>query len=116
MLKKVYRLRKRRDFRRTYQKGKILKTRYFVLYWRPNGLKNYRIGFSVSKKLGSAVIRNRVKRQLREICRRKAADFVPGFDYIFIARFGIKEISPALLELEVAKAAAKPGLKTEVEK
>jgi ribonuclease P protein component len=57
-----------------------------VLYILRVEEKRKRIGFSVSKKCGGAVVRNRIKRRLREICRQQAALFRPGFDAVIIAR------------------------------
>ena len=101
MLKKEYRLRKRFEFRRVYQRGKMIKNRNFVLYYRPNRLETCRIGFSVSKKIGKAVVRNRVKRRLREACRLHLAEFVKGYDYIFIARLPIRQESTAALGRQI---------------
>ena len=86
MLKKSDRLRKRLDFKRTYRRGKTVKNRFFVLYYAPNNSGTRQIGFSVSKKIGKAVVRNRVKRKLREACRLNLDHFAKGFNYIFIAR------------------------------
>jgi ribonuclease P protein component len=53
----------------------------------PNGLAEARIGFTVTKKLGSAVIRNRIRRRLREAARLVFPDCaVAGYDYVAIAR------------------------------
>lgn len=52
----------------------------------PNGLSLTRCGFSVGKKVGGAVVRNRVKRLLREITRLTPIE--PGWDIVFIARSG----------------------------
>jgi len=93
MLKKTYRLKRREDFRLVYKRGRSKAGSLLVLYARKNGLSHHRVGFSVSKKVGKAVERNRVKRQLREICRLNPQWFKPGFDYIFIARSPIKSAS-----------------------
>lgn len=45
-----------------------------------------RFGFTVSKKVGDAVVRNRLRRRLREICRLHLAAFAPGWDVVFVAR------------------------------
>jgi ribonuclease P protein component len=55
----------------------------------PNGLSNARFGLTVTKKLGTAVVRNRIRRRLREAARAVfPAAASPGFDYVAIARPG----------------------------
>lgn len=57
-----------------------------VLYCRPNGTAQNRVGVTVSIKLGCAVRRNRVRRRLREIYRLNEERFMPGFDLVVVAR------------------------------
>ncbi len=52
----------------------------------PNGRAYSRFGFSVSKRIGKAVVRNRVRRRLREAIRLQQAAIAPGWDVVFIAR------------------------------
>lgn len=53
----------------------------------PNGLREPRLGFTVTKKIGSAVVRNRIRRRLREAARQVFPDgALSGFDYVAIAR------------------------------
>ena len=59
---------------------------YLVLYARPNRIGGNRIGLTVSKKLGCAVVRNRVRRRLREIYRLHEDRFIPGWDIVVVAR------------------------------
>ena len=59
---------------------------FFVLYARPNRLSTNRVGLTVSKKLGCAVVRNRVRRRLREIYRLNEDRFAPGWDIVVVAR------------------------------
>ena len=59
---------------------------YLVLYARKNRLGCNRIGITVSKKLGHAVIRNRTRRRLREIYRLNEEKFQPGWDIVVVAR------------------------------
>lgn len=73
-------------FRRLYQRGSSAANRYLVLYCRRNGAPKNRIGVTVSAKLGGAVVRNRVRRRLREVYRLHEAQFLPGFDLVVVAR------------------------------
>ena len=59
---------------------------YLVLYARPNREGINRVGITVSKKLGHAVVRNRIRRRLREIYRLNEERFVPGWDIVVVAR------------------------------
>ena len=73
-------------FRRLYQKGKSSANRYLVLYCRRNGSSENRIGYTVSAKLGKAVVRNKVRRRLREIYRLHEGQFKPGWDLVVVVR------------------------------
>ena len=59
---------------------------YLVLYARKNRTTTNRVGITVSKKLGYAVVRNRVRRRLREVYRLNEAKFLPGWDIVVVAR------------------------------
>ena len=78
-------LKKNHIFRRLYA-SKGVANSYLVLYARPNRSDSNRIGFTVSKKLGHAVVRNRTRRRLREVYRLNEAVFRPGWDIVVVAR------------------------------
>ena len=59
---------------------------FLVLYARKNHLGRNRVGITVSKKLGHAVVRNRVRRRLREVYRLHEMQFAPGWDIVVVAR------------------------------
>lgn len=79
-------LKKNSEFKKVYRNGKSAANRYLVLYKVPNGGLERRFGFSISKKVGKAVCRNRLRRILKEICRLNLARFPDGHDFIFIVR------------------------------
>ena len=59
---------------------------FVVLYARKNGTDTNRVGITVSKKLGHAVVRNRVRRRLRDVYRLNEEKFLPGYDIVVVAR------------------------------
>ena len=87
MLKPIYRLKKRRDFSYIYRRGRSRATRNIALsYIKTRNVDELLIGFSASKKVGNAVIRNRVKRLMRESARLRMDKFPKGYRIIFNAR------------------------------
>jgi ribonuclease P protein component len=91
------RLSRSRDFDTVYRHGKSVSTRFLVLYWFPreDADGEPRLGLAVPKANGGAVVRNRIKRQLREIWRARLPQVDPGRDYVLIARPGLAEASEA---------------------
>lgn len=85
MLPRHERLRRRKDFLACYQEGKVYAQAHLVLYVRPQA-SGRRFGFVVGKKVGKAVVRNRVKRRLRAACRECLPNLSDGFDAVFVAR------------------------------
>ncbi|MCL6557305.1 MAG: ribonuclease P protein component [Firmicutes bacterium] len=79
-------LKKKKDFQRVYRRGLSVASGALVLYLSRNRGQGRRFGFSVSKKTGKAVVRNRVRRVLREICRLNEEWFPQGYDVVIIAR------------------------------
>ena len=73
-------------FRRVYQRGKSSAGRYVVVYCRKNGLDGNRLGLTVGGKVGKAVVRNRIRRRIREAYRLSEGDYRRGFDIVVVAR------------------------------
>ena len=80
----VGRLTEARDFAALRREGRSGADRLLVVVVRPNGREWSRVGFSVSKRLGNAVVRNRTKRRLREAVR--LVHVSKGLDFLVIAR------------------------------
>ena len=82
------RLRSSRDFQRVRRHGRHLSGECLTLGYARQGKDagETRVGFSVSKRVGNAVARNRVKRRLREITRRMLADLPVGWDIVLSAK------------------------------
>lgn len=83
---------------------------FLVLYARKNRTNRNRVGITVSKKLGHAVVRNRVRRRLREIYRLNEAQFLPGYDIVVVARSRAVEASFQELRESYLSLARKAGL------
>lgn len=82
----------------------------FVLLVRPrgDGSETMRVGYTVTKKIGNAVVRNRMKRRLRELARAiLPVEGVAGADHVLIGRMGGIERDFGLLGRELSKALAK---------
>ena len=112
-LRRVQRLRSPRDFQRVRAQGRRVSGAVLLLGYaardEPHNSGLTRIGFSVSRRVGGAVIRNRVKRRLREIMRRKLARIAPGYDLVITARPGA-DARMETLEQEVAGLLARARL------
>lgn len=85
-LKRCFSLKRNKQFRQVYRKGKSVACRELVLIYAKNRSDMVHVGLSVGKKLGNSVVRNRVKRRLREAFRPNLPLLLPGFDLIVIAR------------------------------
>jgi ribonuclease P protein component len=86
-LKKEFRIKKRRDFVRASQSGFSFRAHSVVLQCGFNDLDAYRVGFTASKRVGNAVIRNLCKRRMRAVADMTFPEVgLAGVDYILIAR------------------------------
>ncbi len=117
MLPAEQRLRENRDFRLIYARGRSHADSLAVIYvLRRNGdyvnaAPGRRIGFVVSKKLGDAVVRNRIKRRLREALRLRLPDLCEGpFDIIFVGRTGAKGAEWPAIQASVGDLLRRAGM------
>ncbi|MFK2826557.1 ribonuclease P protein component [Bacillus sp. B190/17] len=86
-MKKTFRIKKDRDFQSVFKGGQSFANRQFVIYMYKSNLQvPFRIGLSVSKKIGNAVTRNRIKRHIRHSFTELKEEILPGYEFIIIAR------------------------------
>lgn len=104
------RIKKNSQFRFIYSRGKSYSNDKLVLYIFRNRKNINRIGLSVSKKVGKSVIRNRIKRLIREGYRLNKDMYKRGYDLIFIARVGSKNAKFTDIEKSVIYLMKKGGL------
>ncbi len=83
------RLKEAKKFSLLFREGKSIANNLLVLYYKPGPAKEREAGFTVGKKLGGAVTRNKFKRRMKESYRSLLDNVPPGFTVLFIARRGI---------------------------
>lgn len=97
-----HRLRKNNQFSFIYKKGERFHSEHFTLFALKSKYESYRIGFSISKKLGKANQRNKLKRRLKEISRRDLK--IPSFcNFVVLAKDGACELSFEEIKKEMLK-------------
>lgn len=86
-VRKSQRIKKNKEFQQVFNEGKSYANRQFVVYCLPKeGQKEFRIGLSIGKKIGNAVIRNQVKRYIRQVFFEIKEELRQDMDYVIIAR------------------------------
>lgn len=99
------------DFKKAYASGRSVANRYLVLYYLKRDQEENRLGFSISKRVGSAVERNRLKRRLSEIYRSRQAEIKKPYDLIVVCRVRAAGLSFQNLEDTFVDVLVKAGLR-----
>ncbi len=99
----MHRLRQRADFIAIQGGGRKSHGSHLLVLWRASSVPSWRVGFTVSRKVGNAVVRNRIKRRLREIVRREPHG-LDGVDVVVIARSSAATASFEDLRADVQRA------------
>ena len=97
-MKKRFRVKKEKDFSAIFKNGESFANRKFVIYRLANTEQHFRVGLSVSKKLGNAVTRNQIKRRIRHILIEHKNQLVENVDFVVIARKGVEILDYAEME------------------
>jgi ribonuclease P protein component len=93
-----YHIRRGCDFQRAYRRRSSASDRHVVVFGCENGLTHPRLGLSVSRKVGGAVVRNRWKRLIRTAFRLRREELPEGVDLVVIPRQGVEPDLSRLLE------------------
>lgn len=106
------RLRKRADFNVVYRHGRSFANSQFVVYWRRRSGQrgSFRMGVSASSKLGGAVVRNRLRRMVKEIVRLNAGKLMDDVDLILIVRKPALSLPYKEMEGSILHVLRKAGL------
>ena len=107
-------IKKNSRFRTIYATAKSRADRLLVIYRAPGEEEYSRIGITVSGKIGHAVVRNRIRRRIREAVRLSEEKFLPGWDIVFVARKPAAQADYRELEESVMKLSGAMGLLKEV--
>lgn len=93
-MNKKQRIKKNKEFQEVFKKGKSYANRQFVVYClQKEGQEKFRIGLSVSKKIGKAVTRVQIKRYIRQVFLELKDDLRQDMDYVIIARNPAAELN-----------------------
>jgi len=110
-MQRKLRLRDRSDFNRIYRGGKSFANGQFVVYWsKRSETEQFRMGVSVSKKLGNAVVRNRMRRVVKEMVRLNSDQIADKTDFILIVRKPAVTMKTKELERSMLHVLRKAGL------
>ena len=97
-MKKNFRVKREKDFKEIFQYGISFANRKFVVYQLENQQNHFRVGLSVSKKLGNAVTRNQIKRRIPHILLNVRGHLADDVDFVVIARKGAESLDYAEME------------------
>lgn len=92
-MEKKNRLRKNMEFKKVYKARKNFWNRNLILYIKRNGTKETRIGVSITRKVGNAVVRNKLKRRIKELNSRHIESLKAGYDIVIIPKKNAVDLS-----------------------
>ena len=115
-MKNTVSIKKNRNFRFLYRKGKTAVSPLLAIYVRRTKNTSNKLGITVSTKVGKAIVRNRVRRRIREAYRINEKLFSTGVDLVVVARHRAHDASFSEIEKNLLKLAASLGILSEEQK
>ena len=109
-MNRSYSLKRHKEFRYTYRVGKSVGARLFSLVWAKNRTDSVKVGFSVSKKVGNSVMRNRAKRRLRACITPMLDSIRTGTNLVFIARREVIDVPFDEMQRQMSDVLKRAGL------
>ncbi len=109
-MKRKHRLRRGKEFEWVFANGTSLVNRTLVLYYKPTGQQGKRAGFCVGRRLGKAVVRNRLRRRLKEACRLYWPRVRDGYLVVIVARARARDLEFRELEESLGSLLRRAGL------
>lgn len=110
MLKKEFRISRSKDYNNIYRYGKKIPGKYIIMYIMPSYQGINRFGIVTSKKVGNAVVRNRVKRRIRAILEQDLENIKGSHDIVIIGRRHINEAEFDALKRDILRGWKRAGL------
>ena len=100
---------RRGEFDIVYRTGKRRSNSHFTVFFRANQLPESRFGFSIKKALGGAVVRNRIRRRVREIVRCHRQEIPRGWDIVIHPKKSVERAKFAALTADLLRLMGNPG-------
>ena len=91
------------DFDAVYRNGKRRSSSHFTVFLKANGLPQSRFGFSIKRALGGAVVRNRIRRRIREVVRLHRQEISAGWDFVIHPKANVERAAFAALENDLVR-------------
>jgi len=112
-LRREYSLKRNKEFRYVYRRGKSVSDKAMVLIYVPTKTPHLRVGFSVSKKIGNSVVRNLTKRRMKEAFFSMLENVNPNCLLVFTPREKAREMTYQEILISMCKLLKKAGLYNE---
>ncbi len=107
---KIISLKRNYEFKKVFNKGKSIVDRLVVVYFIKTTFDENRLGIVVNKKIGNAVVRNRVKRRIKECYRNYEERIKKGYNIVIVSRVKASEASYKDINIALGKALKKSGI------